>query len=187
MLHALPQLSIDSNEGNPNTASVLDYLTRLRADDEQAFRALAYLEQPTERDIVAYDYDWHHIAALKPVLLDEGLTSLDLLARAKQRGWSGLALKTCKGHSFILAAAAWARQHGLLLSMQDLTNPGLAAIHAALLAARINTINGVELNANQFTPAANEDWLPRLADLFEPRNGMHHLPKTNTPGLGSLL
>ena len=84
---------------------------------------------------------------------------------ARADGWSGLALKTCKGHSFVLVAAAWARQHGMLLSMQDLTNPGLAAIHSALFAARMPTLNGIELNSPQFTPAANAEWLPRLSGL----------------------
>jgi len=181
------KLSVDSNEANPDAAAVLDYLQRLGAEDRNAFNALAYLEQPTARDIEAHDFDWQEVAKLKPVMLDEGLTSLDLLAYAKRRGWSGLALKTCKGHSFALVAAAWAKQNGMLLSMQDLTNPGLAAIHAALFAARIGTINGVELNANQFTPAANQDWLPRLSELFEPRDGVHRLNEPNVAGLGSIL
>jgi len=182
-----PRLSVDSNEANPDADSVLDYLQRLRATDREAFDALAYLEQPTARDIRAHRFDWRAVAALKPVMLDEGLPSLDLLPEAKESGWSGLALKTCKGHSFALVAAAWAHQHGMLLSMQDLTNPGYSAIHSALLASRLNTLNGVELNSMQFTPAANEPWLPRLAGLFEPRDGVHRLPPIAPAGLGSRL
>jgi L-alanine-DL-glutamate epimerase-like enolase superfamily enzyme len=182
-----PRLSVDSNEANPDAASVLDYLIRLREADRGAFDALPYLEQPTSRDILRQSFDWREVAALKPVMLDEGLTSLDLLSEAERRHWSGLALKTCKGHSFALIAAAWAREHGLLLSMQDLTNPGVAAIHSALFAARIDTINGVELNSNQFTPAANAEFLPRLSTLFEPRDGVHVLADANPIGLGSTL
>lgn len=80
-----------------------------------------------------------------------------------------------------------ARQHGLLVSLQDLTNPGLSLIHAALFAAHVPTVNGVELNSPQFTPAANEEWLPRLAELFEPTGGLHRLPETIPAGLGSTL
>lgn len=124
---------------------------------------------------------------LKPVLLDEGLTGLELLKEAVAQGWSGLALKTCKGHSFALVAAAWARERGLLVALQDLTNPGYALIHAALLAAHVPMINGVELNSPQFTPGANAEWLPRLAGLFEPARGVHRLPGKVPAGLGSEL
>jgi hypothetical protein len=84
-------------------------------------------------------------------------------------------------------ASAWARERGLLLSMQDLTNPGLAAIHAALFASRIPMINGVELNSPQYTPSVNSEWLPRLSGLFSPRNGVHFVGDLTCAGLGSRL
>jgi hypothetical protein len=121
------------------------------------------------------------------VLLDEGLTDLSLLEESRRQGYSGLALKTCKGHSMLLACAAWARQHNMLISLQDLTNPGIALIHAALVASHLPTINGAELNSPQFTPAANEEFLPRLQDLFEPRDGLHRLPHAVPDGLGASL
>ena len=180
-----PRFSVDSNEANPDAASVLAYLEELRAQDAAAFAALEYLEQPTGRDISLYPFDWREVTKLKPVLLDEGLTSFDLMEKAVQQGWSGFALKTCKGHSFLLVAAAWARERGLMLTLQDLTNPGISGIHAALVAARIPMQNGIELNSPQFTPAANEPWLPRLAGLFEPKNGVHRINLANEHGLGS--
>ena len=93
-----PVLSVDSNEGNPDAASVLDYLERLEAMDPEAYSVLDYMEQSTARDITKQPFAWHGIGARKPVFLDEGLTSLELLPVAKEQGWSGLALKTCKGH-----------------------------------------------------------------------------------------
>lgn len=180
-----PRLSIDTNEGNPDAASVLEYLERLRVEEPGAFAALEYAEQPTSRDIRGQGQDWRPVTALKPVLLDEGLTDFGLLPLAEEQGWSGLALKTCKGHSFALTAAAWAHSRGRLLALQDLTNPGLSAIHAALFAAFVPTLNGVELNSPQFTPEANRPWLPRLAALLEPRDGLHRLPAEIPPGLGS--
>lgn len=182
-----PRLSIDSNEGNPDAASVLDYLHRLRSADIDAYNAVEYLEQPTGRDIRVHRFDWRPVSQLKPVVLDEGLTSLDLLDDAVTQGWSGLALKTCKGHSFSLVTAAWARRRGIALTMQDLTNPGLAAIHSALFASRIDTLNGIELNSSQFTPASNAAFLPRLATLLEPRDGVHRLPAGAIIGTGSNL
>ncbi len=182
-----PRLSVDSNEGNPDAASVREYLELLRAMDPDAFDAVEYLEQPTPRDIRAHPVDWRLLAGMKPVLLDEGLTSLEVLPLAREQGWSGLALKTCKGHSFALTAAAWARRQGMLLSLQDLTNPGLSAIHAALFAAHVEFINGVELNSPQYTPDANREWLPRLKGLFDPRDGVHRLDFCDAPGLGGSL
>jgi len=182
-----PRLSIDSNEGNPDAASVADFLDRLESFDPAAFAALEYLEQPTSRDITTVSQDWHAITKRKPILLDEGLTSLDLLQVAVSQGWGGLALKTCKGHSFALASAAWAHERGLALSLQDLTNPGYSAIHSFLLGAHLPTINGVELNSPQYTPAANQPWLPALEGLFEPRAGVHQLDEVTAPGLGSRL
>jgi L-alanine-DL-glutamate epimerase-like enolase superfamily enzyme len=181
------QITVDTNEANPDAASVQDYFQRLRAADAEAFAALLYFEQPTGRDITVHKFDWHPVARLKPVMLDEGLTSLDLMHEALAQGWSGFALKTCKGHSFALAAAAFARENRLLLSLQDLTNPGLALIHAAWFAAHVPTINDVELNSPQFTPAANRPWLPRLASLFQATGGVHRLPEKVPVGLGSTM
>jgi hypothetical protein len=121
------------------------------------------------------------------VLLDEGITDLDMLEEACRQEYSGLALKTCKGHSMLLTCAAWAKRSGMIISLQDLTNPGIALIHAALVGAHLPTINGAELNSPQFTPEANRGFTERLPELFEPRNGVHRLPPTLPAGLGSSL
>ncbi|MBC2595724.1 hypothetical protein H5P28_15765 [Ruficoccus amylovorans] len=184
---ASPVLSIDSNEGNPDADAVLDYLERLKATDEHAYAALDYIEQPTARDIVKHPFNWQKVGARKPVFLDEGLTSLELLPVAREQGWSGLALKTCKGHSFALVSAAWALNHGMKISLQDLTNPGFSAIHAYLFGAYLPVRKGVELNSPQYTPGANEPWLPRLDGLFCVKGGKHRLNPAGCIGLGSTL
>jgi hypothetical protein len=73
----------------------------------------------------------------------------------------------------------------MCISLQDLTNPGIALIHAALVGSHLPTINGAELNSPQFTPAANEEFLPQLKELFEPHGGIHRLPQIIPSGLGS--
>jgi L-alanine-DL-glutamate epimerase-like enolase superfamily enzyme len=183
----VPRITVDSNEANPSPDSVLDYLERLRAADAAAYQSLEYLEQPTDRDICCKSFDWRDVAKLKPVMLDEGLTELSMLEEARRQVYSGFALKTCKGHSMLLVCAAWARRHDMLISLQDLTNPGIALIHGALVGSRLPTINGAELNSPQFTPAANADFLPRLGSLFEPQDGIHVLPDSVPIGLGSSL
>lgn len=180
-----PQITVDANEGNPSAESVGAYLQQLQAIDADAYRSLQYLEQPTSRDILRHPFDWRAVVQFKPVLLDEGLTGLSLMGEAQRQGYSGFALKTCKGHSMLLVCAAWARQQGMCISLQDLTNPGIALIHAALVGSRLPTINGAELNSPQFTPAANSEFLPRLSTLFEPRDGIHRLPAVIPTGLGS--
>jgi L-alanine-DL-glutamate epimerase-like enolase superfamily enzyme len=179
------ELSVDTNEATPDAASVLAYLDDLERRDPAASAALAYLEQPTGRDIAVHAFNWRAVAARRPVMLDEGLTRLDLMPVAREQGWSGFALKTCKGHSFTLVAAAWARRHGMLVSLQDLTNSGLSMIHAAWLAAHVPMINDVELNSPQFTPQANAAWLDRLPGLFDPHHGVHELPAEVPVGLGT--
>jgi len=175
------------HHGNYRRRTVLDYLERLAALDHAAYEALTYLEQPTNRDVVSRPQDWRTVAKRKPVVLDEGLASLGLLRSARERHWSGLALETCKGHSSTLAAATSAGQNGLLLSLQDLTNPGFSALHALLLGAHLSTLNGVELNSPQYTPAANRPWMTQLPSLFEPRGGHHRLDRPDAAGLGSAL
>ena len=181
------RLSIDTNEACPNAAFVLEYLQALKRHHPVAFERLEYFEQPTARDIRKHPQDWRSVTKLKPVLLDEGLTSLDLLPLAEQQGWSGLALKTCKGHSLALVAAAWACEHGQPIALQDLTNPGIAAIHAAIMGAHLPTINGVELNSPQFSPAANEPYVRDWPGLFDVRHGYHRLSRTAPPGLGAAV
>jgi L-alanine-DL-glutamate epimerase-like enolase superfamily enzyme len=182
-----PRLSADSNEGNPDADSVLAYLDALQGMDADAYAALEYLEQPTGRDIRRHAFDWHAVSARKPVLIDEGLMTEDIFPDIIAQGWGGICLKTCKGHSFNLVAGAWAHEHGLKIAVQDLTNPGLAAIHSCLLAQYTPNINGVELNSPQFTPAANEPWLKREPRLFAPDDGTHRVSNPLAAGLGSIL
>lgn len=181
-----PVLSVDPNEGSASPDTVLEFLDALVASAPDAMASLAYLEQPTSRTTLAVD-DWSAVSRRVPVLVDEALTSMDDLRMAQQMGWSGIAVKTCKGHSFALAAAAWAGQHDLTISVQDLTNIGRSAIHSYLLAAHLPSINGVELNSPQYLPRANDPWLPRLNGLFETRDGAHHLDVSGLVGLGGRM
>jgi hypothetical protein len=66
-----------------------------------------------------------------------------------------VALKTCKTQTGALLMQAWAKAHGMLLMVQDLTNPMLALISHVLLAAHADTLMGVEVNAMQFYPEAS--------------------------------
>ena len=182
-----PRLSVDANCAAPDAEAVRRFMDTLADTDTDAFAALESIEQPTGRDIRTHAFDWHAVTARRPVLIDEGLTDWDTLETAKAQGWNGMAVKTCRGHSFSLAAAAWAHQRGWTLSMMDLTNPGYAGIHSALFASYLPGVTSLELNAAQYTPAANTPWLPRLAALLTPVNGIHQMPSPVPAGLGGGL
>ena len=184
---AAPRLTVDANCAAPDAETTRRFADILADTDPDAFAALDSIEQPTGRDIGVHAFDWHAVAARRPVLIDEGLTDWDSLETAQAQGWNGMAVKTCRGHSFSLAAAAWAHRRDWTLTMMDLTNPGYAAIHSALFAAHLPGVTNMEMNAAQYTPAANEAWLPRLAPLLEPTNGVHYLPYPAPSGLGGSL
>ncbi|HVK04783.1 MAG TPA: enolase C-terminal domain-like protein [Armatimonadaceae bacterium] len=184
---AAPRLSVDSNCFSPDADTVARFLDVLEALDGDAYAALEAVEQPTGRDIRTHAFDWHAVAARKPLLLDEGLIDFDALRLAAEQGWNGLAVKTCRGHSFSLATAAWAHRRGWKLTVMDLTNPGISAVHSALVGAHLPGVDAIEMNAVQYTPAANADLLPRLAPLLAPADGTHRLPSPAPVGLGSAL
>jgi L-alanine-DL-glutamate epimerase and related enzymes of enolase superfamily len=184
---AAPRLTVDANCASPDAATVGRFLDELAEGDAEAYAALEAVEQPTGRDIREFAFDWRPVAARKPVLLDEGLTDFDDLVLAREQGWNGMAVKTCRGHSFSLVAAAWAHRQGWKLTVMDLTNPGIAAVQSALLAAHLPGVDALEMNAAQYTPAANADLLPRLQTLLAPEDGTHQVPSPAPPGLGASL
>jgi len=118
-------------------------------------------------------------------MIGEGLTGLDALVEARQQCYSGLALKKCKCHSMLLVYAAWAHQHGRSISLQNLTSPSMSLIHGALVGTQLPTINGAELNSLQFILVADQEFVERLPELFQPRNGIHRLPSELPVGLGA--
>jgi L-alanine-DL-glutamate epimerase-like enolase superfamily enzyme len=177
-------LSTDSNEMNPDPASVVDYLRRLQERSPRAYDRLLYLEQPTERDLTVHRFDMREIAALKPVVVDEGVTDVDRMDLAIELGWSGVGLKTCKGHSSALLYVAKAREKNLVLTFQDLTNPGLSLVHEAGFAARIDTLMGFEYNARQYLPHEQPEVTAAHRPLFEVRDGHVSTESLSATGLG---
>lgn len=177
-------LSVDSNEMCPDPEYVVEMLERLRAAAPRAYEALLYVEQPTERDLTRHRFDMREAARRKPVLADEGVASLEDIDTARELGWSGIALKTCKGFSSALLSVAKARREGLLYSVQDLTNPGLALLHSVGFAARIRPLKGVEANARQFIPSASRREAAVHPAIFQPRDGELSTESLTGAGLG---
>jgi L-alanine-DL-glutamate epimerase-like enolase superfamily enzyme len=179
---------LDFNEGCPNVAYLLEYLRRLREATPGGFSRILYIEQPTARDLVKDHANvMHEAAKLRPVVLDEGLTDLEALLRARAMGYTGVALKACKGQTQAVLMAAAARKYGLFITVQDLTCPGASLIHSAGLAARVPGNAGIEANARQFVPAANSTWEGRFPGLFTIHGGVMKTGQLRGPGLGAVV
>ncbi|HMO36945.1 MAG TPA: hypothetical protein PKA06_12965, partial [Gemmatales bacterium] len=118
-----------------------------------------------------------------PLVLDEGLTDLESLQLARELGYTGVALKACKGQTSSLLMACAARHYGLFLCVQDLTCPGASLIHSAGLAAHVHGVSAIEANARQYMPAANEPWKANYPGLFEPVQGYLLTGQLTGPGL----
>jgi len=178
-------MTADANEICPNAEYAVEMLTKVRESSPAAFEAIKYVEQLTSRDMEANPYDVSEVAKLKPVLLDEGLTSLEALDRALSLGWSGPALKTCKGHTEALLTLARAEMEGLPYSVQDLTNPSIALLHSVGFAARTNCLVGVESNAGQYVREyASEKERQTHPGIFTIRNGVVDTTTLTNLGLG---
>jgi L-alanine-DL-glutamate epimerase-like enolase superfamily enzyme len=179
--------SLDFNERCPNVAYLLDFLHQLEEKTPAAFERIQYIEQPTARDLKAHRANTMHEAAkLKPIISDESLTDLESLLLAREMGYTGAALKACKGQSQALLMAAAAQKYRMFLCVQDLTCPGASLIHSAGLAAHIPTVAAIEANSRQYVPAANKPWEKRFPGLFVIKDGTMDTSALNGPGLSAV-
>lgn len=177
--------SLDFNEKCPNVQYILDFLAELGRRSPAALDRVQYIEQPTHRDLRAHPENrMHEAAKIKPVVIDESLVDLESLEAAREQGYTGVALKACKGHSEALLMAAAAQKYGMFLCVQDLSCPGASFLHSASIAARIPKVAAVEGNSRQYCPAANESWAGRYPGLFRIKDGTLETGKLDGLGLG---
>jgi len=178
---------LDFNEGCPNVGYLLDLLARVKAATPDGFARILYIEQPTARDLTKDRGNvMHEAARLRPVVIDESLTDLESLLLAREMGYTGVALKACKGQSHAMLLAAAAQKFGMFLCVQDLTCPGASLVHSAGIASRVPGNAGIEANARQFVPAASTEWEPRFPGLFTIRDGVMQTGQLTGPGLGAV-
>jgi L-alanine-DL-glutamate epimerase-like enolase superfamily enzyme len=177
--------SLDFNERCQDAEYVVECLVRIREGAPEAFSRIEYVEQPTNRNLEAPGTpDMHAAAKIKPVVIDESLVDYASLLRARDLGYSGVALKACKGQTNALLMGAAAQKFGMFTCVQDLTCPGASLLHSIGLAAHIPTITAVESNARQYVPSANAGWAEKFPGIFRPHNGMFRTAGTDGPGLG---
>ena len=177
-------LSPDFNCQVRDPAYVNDVMDRLKENEAEIFRRVLYVEQPFPYDLEANRIDVHACAARKPLFMDESAHDWRMVRLGRELGWNGVALKVCKTMTGAILSACWAKEHGMLLMVQDLTNPMLATVPHVLLAAHVGTIRGVECNAPQFYPAASLEDEKRHPGLYERRNGRVDLSTLTGSGFG---
>src|SRR5207253_629655 len=161
---------------------VREVLDDLALHHRPIFDRLLYIEQPFPYDLEAHRIDVHDLASRKPMFLDESAHDWRAIALGRSLGWNGVALKTCKTQSGAILSLCWARAHGMQLMVQDLTNPMLAIIPHALLAAHAGTIMGLETNACQFYPDASAPEAAVHPQLYRRREG--HIGLNSIAGSG---
>jgi L-alanine-DL-glutamate epimerase-like enolase superfamily enzyme len=179
--------SLDFNEKCPNVAYLLDFLRQVEQRRPAGFARIQYIEQPTARDLQANRQNvMHEASKVRPVVIDESLLDLESIVVAREMGYTGVALKACKGQSQSLLMGAAAQKFGMFLCVQDLTCPGASLIHSAGLAAHIPSVAAIESNARQYCPAANKPWEARFPGMFRITDGTIETGLLDGPGLGAV-
>ena len=105
---------------------------------------------------------------------------------AREMGYTGAALKACKGQGQALLMAAAAQKFKMFLCVQDLTCPGASLIHSAGLAAHVPGVAAIESNARQYCPAANKPWEAKFPGIFHITDGTMDTSTLTGPGLGAV-
>ncbi len=179
--------SLDFNERCQSVDYLVEMLRKLRERTPLGFDRVQYIEQPTARDLKAHPENrMHEAAKLKPVVIDESLTDLESLLLARELGYTGAALKACKGQSQSLLMAAAAQKLGMFLCVQDLCCPGASLIHSAGIAAHVPGVAAIESNSRQYCPDANRGWEDRFPGIFKVHDGAMNTSRLVGLGLGAV-
>ncbi len=175
--------SLDFNERCPDVGYLLEFLRRVKQKTPRGFEQIQYIEQPTARDLKANPRNLMHEASrIMPVVIDESLTDLESLMLARDMGYTGAALKACKGQSQALLIAAAGQKDKMFLCVQDLTCPGASLIQSVGLAAHVPGVTALEANAREYVPAANKPWERKFPGIFNVKDGT--IDPSGLTGLG---
>ena len=178
--------SLDFNERCANVQYLLEMLRQVKEKSAEGFGRIQYVEQPTKRDLKADRGNvMHEASKLRPVVIDESLTDLENLKLSREMGYSGAALKACKGQTQALLMAAAAQKWKMFLCVQDLTCPGASLIHSAGLAAHVPGVAAIEANARQYVPKANAGWEKKYPGIFVIKDGFMRTGELTGLGLSA--
>ncbi|MFN8984180.1 MAG: mandelate racemase, partial [Alphaproteobacteria bacterium] len=198
--------TLDGNEQYEEASGVLELwrameaepgLTRLRA-------SILFIEQPVKRSH-ALQESMAHLAAARPVIIDESDGTLDAFLTAKSLGYTGVSSKVCKGIWRSLINLARCRQwgQGYFMSAEDLTTLAGLCVQQDLALVSALGLAHVERNGHHFIdgfagrPAAEaRAYQAAHPDLYEDtpqgprlriREGLLEIGSLATPGMGSAV
>ncbi|MEC9327311.1 MAG: enolase C-terminal domain-like protein [Verrucomicrobiota bacterium] len=177
-------LSADFNCTVNDPEYVNSMLDSISLDCPEIFKRILYVEQPFPYELRDNQIDVHSVSERKPLYLDESAHDWSYVKLGMSLGWNGVALKTCKTLTGAILSLCWAKEMGMGLMVQDLTNPMLAQIPHVLLAAHAGTIMGVESNGMQFYPDASMPEQSVHPGVYRRREGVLDLSTIKGPGFG---
>ncbi len=194
--------SLDGNEQYADAAGVAELLARLRATPalRRLDQSILFIEQPISR-LHALDVDLRGGGFGKPVIIDESDGELDTFLRARDRGYSGVSSKTCKGlYKSVLNAARcanWNAEAGrevCFMSAEDLTTQAGLSVQQDLALVNLLGITHVERNGHHYVDgmaaqcvSEQQAFLAAHPDLYEHSQGAVRLSITGGRiALGSL-
>jgi len=178
--------SLDGNEQYESADGVAELLARISATPalQRLYDSILFIEQPINRK-QALQADVRSLAAYRPVIIDESDADLSTFEQARERGYTGVSSKTCKGlYKSILNAARCARWNAELggkryfLSAEDLTTQAGLAVQQDLALVGLLGITHVERNGHHYVngmaalpEAEQRAFLAAHPDLYERSHG----------------
>jgi hypothetical protein len=189
--------SLDGNEQYADAAGVAELVDAIRTRPKLArlWESILFIEQPIARK-VALDVDLRAANLGKPVIIDESDGELDTFMLARDRGYSGVSSKTCKGFYKSTLNAARCRQwgQGYFMSAEDLTTQAGLSVQQDLALVNLLGVPHVERNGHYYvnglaaqSPAEQQDFLDAHPDVYERSHGAVRLKiRDGKIALGSL-
>jgi hypothetical protein len=178
--------SLDGNEQYENADGVAELLARIGATPalRRLYDSILFIEQPINRKM-ALQADVSSLNAYRPVIIDESDGELSTFEQARERGYTGVSSKTCKGlYKSVLNAARCAKWNAELgakryfLSAEDLTTQAGLSVQQDLALVNLLGITHVERNGHHYVngmaalpEAEQRAFLAAHPDLYERSHG----------------
>jgi hypothetical protein len=178
--------SLDGNEQYDDAHGVAELVQGIHSRPALArlWESILFIEQPIARKL-ALAADLGQADLGKPVIIDESDGELDTFVLARERGYTGVSSKTCKGlYKSILNAArcaAWNAEAGearYFMSAEDLTTQAGLSVQQDLALVNLLGIEHVERNGHHYVngmaaqpPAEQDAFLAAHPDVYERSHG----------------
>lgn len=152
------QATLDGNEQYADAEGALALWRAIEAEPHLATlrRSVLFIEQPVKR-AAALAADMAPLSAHRPVIVDESDGTLDAFLAARERGYTGVSSKTCKGFYKSLVNLArcrmWNDEGGgkrFFMSGEDLTTLAGLCVQQDLALVSLLGLGHVERNGHHF-------------------------------------